>query len=58
MKCYMEVNYYLRAYKEAFTTEVAMNVLGTMLADLCQKVCVCVYVWLPWFFGSLGVGGA
>ena len=44
MKCFMEVNHYLRLYKEAFTTEAPMAVLGTVLADLCQKVCL-LGVW-------------
>ena len=38
MKCFMEVNKFLRLYKHAFTTELPMNVLGSVLADLCQKV--------------------
>ncbi len=38
MKCFMEVNHYLRLYKEAFTAEAPMAVLGTVLAELCQKV--------------------
>ena len=38
MKCFMEVNFYLRIYKEAFTAEAVMNILGSVLADLCQKV--------------------
>lgn len=43
MKCFMEVNKYLRLYKEAFTVaQAAMNVLGSVLADLCQKVRSCV----------------
>ncbi len=37
MKCFMEVNHYLRLYKEAFTAEAPMAVLGTVLAELCQK---------------------
>ena len=40
MRAFMEVNLYLRIYKEAFTSETVMNVLGSMLADLCQKVCI------------------
>ena len=38
MRCFMEVNAHLRAYKEAFTSEAPMGVLGTVLAELCQKV--------------------
>lgn len=38
MKCFIEVNSYLRIYKEAFAAEEVMNVLGSVLADLCQKV--------------------
>ena len=32
---------YLREYKESFTLEDVMNTLGTVLADLCQKVSNC-----------------
>ncbi len=45
MKCFMEVNYYLRLYKEAFASERVMVVLGTVLADLCQKVSKCKSGW-------------
>lgn len=37
MKCFMEVESYLRHYKEEFTVENVMNVIGTVLAELCQK---------------------
>jgi timeless len=37
MRCYMEVEEHLRRYKEAFTVESVLNVLGSVLADLCQK---------------------
>ncbi len=38
MRAFMEVNYHLRTYKSAFTSETVMDVLGSMLADLSQKV--------------------
>lgn len=37
MKCYIEVCQYLRLYKEEFAVERVMNVLGSILAELCQK---------------------
>ncbi|XP_019854658.1 PREDICTED: protein timeless homolog [Amphimedon queenslandica] len=36
-KCMIEVSQYLRQYKEEFTVEHVMNVLGSILAELCQK---------------------
>jgi timeless len=39
MRCFMEVNHHLRLYKEAFSEEhQAMNVLGSVLGEVCQKV--------------------
>ena len=38
MRAFMEVNQHLHSYKEAFTSETVMDVLGSMLADLSQKV--------------------
>ena len=46
---------YLRQYKEAFTEENVMYTLGSVLADLCQKVsqmefvCITTIPYLPHF---------
>eukprot|EP00731_Ephydatia_muelleri_P013281 Em0007g591a len=37
MRYFMEVNHYLRQYKEAFVAERVMQVLGAALGEMCKK---------------------